>query len=208
MAESMENAAVAARLLAQVARQVGSSLALDETLTAIANAVVEALGFRSSVVNLVAPDDELYVVAVAGTDGLKAALAGRHSSRTSWDELLGASVAWGDLRFLQHGTALPDGLDDLEFYVPPVPTTMSSSERAWHPHDALFAPLVGSDGELLGVLSVDDPEDGMLPTKARSAMLEAFAVHAADGTQMAVIADRDIAFAVVRQHELEPLSVH
>ena len=37
---------------------------------------------------------------------------------------------------------------------------------------------------------------------------EAFAVHAADGTQMAVIADRDIAFAVVRQHELEPLSVH
>ena len=37
---------------------------------------------------------------------------------------------------------------------------------------------------------------------------EAFAVHAADGTQMAVIADRDMAFAVVRQHELEPLSVH
>jgi hypothetical protein len=37
---------------------------------------------------------------------------------------------------------------------------------------------------------------------------EAFAVHAADGTQMAVIADRDLAFAVVRQHELEPLSVH
>jgi len=37
---------------------------------------------------------------------------------------------------------------------------------------------------------------------------EAFAVHAADGTQMAVIGDRDLAFAVVRQHELEPLSVH
>ena len=36
----------------------------------------------------------------------------------------------------------------------------------------------------------------------------AFAVHAADGTEMAVIGDRDLAFAVVRQHELEPLSVH
>lgn len=35
-----------------------------------------------------------------------------------------------------------------------------------------------------------------------------FAIHAADGTQMAVIADRDIAFAVVRQNELEPVSVH
>lgn len=36
----------------------------------------------------------------------------------------------------------------------------------------------------------------------------AFAVHAADGTQMAVIRDRDVAIAAVRQHDLEPLSVH
>lgn len=36
----------------------------------------------------------------------------------------------------------------------------------------------------------------------------AFAVHAADGTQIAVLADRDVAFAVVRQHEMEPVSVH
>jgi hypothetical protein len=35
-----------------------------------------------------------------------------------------------------------------------------------------------------------------------------FAIHAADGTQMAVIGDRDVAFAVVRQNELEPVSVH
>ncbi|MGH7091220.1 MAG: DUF1150 family protein [Stellaceae bacterium] len=35
-----------------------------------------------------------------------------------------------------------------------------------------------------------------------------FAIHAADGTQIAVLADRDIAFATVRQHDLEPLSVH
>ena len=36
----------------------------------------------------------------------------------------------------------------------------------------------------------------------------AYAVHAADGTQIAVLPDREIAFATVRQHELEPLSVH
>ncbi len=35
-----------------------------------------------------------------------------------------------------------------------------------------------------------------------------FAVHAADGTQVALLPDREIAFATVRQHELEPLSVH
>jgi hypothetical protein len=36
----------------------------------------------------------------------------------------------------------------------------------------------------------------------------AFSVHAADGTEIAVMADRAIACAAVRQHDLEPLSVH
>lgn len=35
-----------------------------------------------------------------------------------------------------------------------------------------------------------------------------YSVHAADGTQMAVMSDRDVAFAAIRQHDLEPVSVH
>ena len=38
--------------------------------------------------------------------------------------------------------------------------------------------------------------------------VSAFAVHAADGTQITVLPDREIALATVRQHDLEPLSVH
>jgi len=33
-------------------------------------------------------------------------------------------------------------------------------------------------------------------------------IHAADGTPLTVIAERDLAFATVRQHDLEPSSVH
>jgi len=36
----------------------------------------------------------------------------------------------------------------------------------------------------------------------------AFAIFAADGTQVALLPDREVALATVRQHELEPLSVH
>ncbi len=36
----------------------------------------------------------------------------------------------------------------------------------------------------------------------------AFAVHAADGTQIAVMADRRIAVATIKQHDLEAVSVH
>jgi hypothetical protein len=35
-----------------------------------------------------------------------------------------------------------------------------------------------------------------------------FAIYAADGTQVAVMSSREVAVATVRQHELEPLSVH
>ncbi len=36
----------------------------------------------------------------------------------------------------------------------------------------------------------------------------AFAIHAADGTPMAVLNDRAVAEAAIRQHDLEPVSVH
>ncbi len=36
----------------------------------------------------------------------------------------------------------------------------------------------------------------------------AYSIHAADGTEMGLVSDREVAFAAVRQHHLEPLSVH
>lgn len=36
----------------------------------------------------------------------------------------------------------------------------------------------------------------------------AFAIHAADGTPMALAGDCDVAFAAIRQHEMMPILVH
>jgi hypothetical protein len=38
--------------------------------------------------------------------------------------------------------------------------------------------------------------------------LPGFAIHAADGTPMAVAGDRNVAVAAIIQHEMQPLSVH
>lgn len=35
-----------------------------------------------------------------------------------------------------------------------------------------------------------------------------YSIHAADGTPLTTVAQRDLAFATVRQHEMEPASVH
>jgi hypothetical protein len=37
---------------------------------------------------------------------------------------------------------------------------------------------------------------------------EAFAICAADGTQMAIATDRDVAEAAIREHEMVPVAVH
>lgn len=37
---------------------------------------------------------------------------------------------------------------------------------------------------------------------------KAYAVHSADGSKLAVFADREVAFVTARQNDLEPLSVH
>jgi hypothetical protein len=51
----------------------------------------------------------------------------------------------------------------------------------------------------LGVIPIDAP----IPSTQKF-----FALHAADGRRVAVVDNRDMAFAAARQHELEPVSVH
>jgi len=38
--------------------------------------------------------------------------------------------------------------------------------------------------------------------------VSAFTIHAADGTQIGIAPNREVAFAAVIQHELEPVSLH
>lgn len=37
---------------------------------------------------------------------------------------------------------------------------------------------------------------------------EVFVIHSADGNTITALADHDVAFAAVRQNDMEPLSVH
>lgn len=53
--------------------------------------------------------------------------------------------------------------------------------------------LVDEEGDLI----VDVPETATL-----------YSVHAADGERIALVGDRDLAFAAARQHEMNPVSVH
>jgi hypothetical protein len=53
--------------------------------------------------------------------------------------------------------------------------------------------LVDEDGDMV----LDAPEDATL-----------YSIHSADGERIALVGDRDLAFAAARQQEMNPVSVH
>jgi hypothetical protein len=103
-----------------------------------------------------------------------------------WDQLLSTGERWGRLHFLDHRS------EDAQLlglhWIPDVEA--DDSPDAWHPEDALFAPLVASDGTRLGVLSVDLPCDGRRPNAAMRKALEAFAISTALAIEHATLRAR------------------
>ncbi len=148
---------------------------LAPMLEVLTRTIVEDLGFGVAVINLARPDGTLEVVSVAGDTAARDALLGTVDSGGSWDELLSRSESWGRLRFLDH--AAEDARTDYLSWIPDIAPV--EAPDAWHPEDALFAPLLASDGSRLGILSVDLPADGLRPGPVTCKALEAFAVSTA-----------------------------
>lgn len=161
-----------------------------DTLQRVADAVVDGLGFGVAVVNLVVGDDVLEVVAVSGSDDARETLLGTHNSITSWRARLAGSEPWGMLRFENHRTAPPDA-PGMVSWVPDLPTpSPGDPPEAWHPDDALYAPLYDPDQRLLGVLSVDLPPGARRPDRSLCRSLEALAIMAALAIEQAGLHQR------------------
>jgi diguanylate cyclase (GGDEF)-like protein len=155
-------------------------------LDLLAETIVQALGFGVAVINIACPDGSLRAVSVAGDEKARATLLGTVEGADVWDELLAMSEPWGKLRFADHRNEAAN-VEILSWIPDLVP---SDHEDAWHPEDALFAPLVATDDSRLGILSVDCPRGGRRPDTATCHALEAFAVSAALAIEHAAMRSR------------------
>lgn len=178
----------AVRRLYEVSARMGAGRSLAETLQAVVDGVVNGLGFGIAVLNLRHPDGKFEVIAVTGSPEAREALLGRVSAQDIFDTEFAIADAWGKLRFVPH-ERLPEG--EVVGWVPDVP--VSDDPDAWHPLDALFAPLYSSDGELVGMLSVDLPEDQRRPGPVHRELLEIFATQAGLAIDKARLADQLLA---------------
>ena len=176
------------RGLLEVTRLVRTSEELPALLQAIARTVSDSLAYRTVVINLYRREwDDFVVSAVYGSDEAREALLGQVRQLPDWEPFL-------DQRFLQRGAYLvPAGEFDWAAYEATTYTpdiSVTDDPNAWHPDDALFAPMRGADGSLLGVLSVDEPISGRKPTGDEIDVLVAVSEHAALAVQSAQEAAR------------------
>ncbi|MEO8690671.1 MAG: sensor domain-containing diguanylate cyclase, partial [Solirubrobacteraceae bacterium] len=185
LSPGLSHAATLDRLrgLLDVAAAVRTGHDLPAVLASVAAAVAGPLGYRSVVVNLYRPAwDDFEVVVVLGSEESRGLLLGQTSQLEDWTGLIAP-------RFLNHGAYfVPAGQFDwsrerVAAYTPTL--EISDDPDAWHPDDALMVPLRSAAGELLGIVSVDEPVTGRRPAQVELELLSAVAAHVAIAIEQA-----------------------
>ncbi len=161
------------RRLAVVSARINSGSDLSTTSQAVADGVVDVVGFGMAVVNHRLPSGDFAVVAIAGPNELEDALMGAQSPRGDMERALASADRWGSLRFT------PEERFEETAAAQWVPDTPASDDPgAWQPRDMLLAPMWADDGDLIGVISVDEPPGGTRPSPQVCELLEIFALQA------------------------------
>ena len=110
------------------------------------------------------------------------ALAGRHTSWTTWSPFLSERFRHGECWFIPAGDVDWDTSDGARW------NPVDDGERApheWHARDELFAAMRSLDGRLLGIISVGEPATGRRPDDEELLLLSALAAHVARAVEAA-----------------------
>jgi diguanylate cyclase (GGDEF)-like protein len=151
---------------------------LRSVLEEVALAISEVLGYRAVVINTYRTAfDDMLTAAAVGSDESVRMLLGTISPRATWTPLLTDRFRRREgAYFVADGDFDWDSLD-VDTYVPDLEPP--DDPNAWLPGDALFVPLLDARGQLLGVISVDEPETGLRPTDEELDVLVTISQHAA-----------------------------
>ncbi|MBX0327970.1 GAF domain-containing protein [Oscillochloris sp. ZM17-4] len=156
----------------------------DDLLSAIAHSVAESAGFRSAIIALVRPSDagEPHLQRVIAAGPAAASFEELRPARAPISRLLG--ILRPEFRRSPSTYVIDRRFDDyVHLWGGPEYVYTSRSTPAtlggWHPRDVMFSLLRNMRGEILGLISVSDPEDGMLPGPEQVQILDIFANQAA-----------------------------
>ena len=153
---------------------VHAAVGLRATLEAVAEGVTTSTPYREVAVTIAEEPNaaEMRAIAVIGSPEARAALLNTTCLRGAMQEHIAGGVAWGQLRFRSGFETTEGVLTYRPEYVP------LDDPDAWQPQYELVAPLYAPDGELVGMLSIDEPRGGRIPPTWVNDVLELFAEQA------------------------------
>ncbi len=155
-----------------------AELGLDEVLQQIVASISACTGFRLAVINLVEEDNhKTSPVAFSGTseDGQRL-IRENPLTLDQMHRLMRSEFRMSQSYFIPHQYA--DMYADVVGFVDK--SEDDYEPGGWHPENMLIVPLFSPrQRKLIGVLSLDDPDDGRIPTVESMEMVELFANQAA-----------------------------
>lgn len=153
---------------------------LEASMQAVAAAVQEATPFRAVLISIYdARSKQLQRAAGAGfSAGQFQEMQRFQQPWASIQEYLQEKFRLGQTYFIPTEKKPIDPPDVHTVYVLK-PRELEADRTAWNPDDLLLVPILGAEGEPLGLISVDDPRNGLRPDQATLETLELFASQAA-----------------------------
>ncbi|HUI88447.1 MAG TPA: GAF domain-containing protein [Anaerolineales bacterium] len=159
---------------------INPEVSLEESLRVIAQGVRDSTPFQVVLVSMYEPDG-----------GLLRRVVGLGIPQETLNELLARKQPYSSLLQLMR----PEFKISRSYYIPANQTPVlppevhyvyaphysqdQSSRNAWDPDDFLLIPLEDAQGNPLGLISLDEPSDGLRPDRATIDSLEVFAAQAA-----------------------------
>ncbi|WP_243059683.1 cell wall metabolism sensor histidine kinase WalK [Nocardioides sp. SR21] len=156
-------------------------------LQAIAEGVAEIAGFDVVGIAAVRDDGYLHQLVVVGPEDARAALLDSLAPAQPLLDQLEVADDWGPLKFVPHDRMVLD--IDKWGWRSDAPGDDVDPE-AWHPDNLLVAPLYDDAGTFIGVLGMELPRDGRVPSPEKRTLLAAYARQATNAIRVTLERER------------------
>jgi diguanylate cyclase (GGDEF)-like protein len=161
------------RSMLTVSRAAAGGQGVLAVIEALAEAIRAELSFNVVAVNLRESATQLRVVTVLGEPSARELLLEMTTELREWEELEAVATDVHGAWWLPAGSYADDMVSWRSAKVAPL------TAGGWHPDDMLLLPLRGSSGDILGIVSVDQPMHGRRASDAEVGVLMAVVDHAA-----------------------------
>ncbi len=173
---STDNRAEQMAMLLEVSRTMRSDRPLVHVLSDVARAIQNGTGFKIVLISVL---ENQHLRRVTGAGVPEAEFARMQRTQLPWEQvqaMFQSQFQLGHCYYIPAEEAR-SRVADLDVFSPPGTETRKPGQ--WHHEDLFLVPLYSTKGEIVGLLSLDMPDNGLAPSPDTASLVEIFAAQVA-----------------------------